>query len=186
MMTHPSLSGADYCTNQLICNGADICKPAGTCQSRLISHGTHYDILPFRFLGLICLEKICKSKPEEIEETYKDNCSICFLPLHTSPVIMLGCRHLFHFNCVKKKLDLTYTTSFISFEFAQCPLCKEPIFHKSLADICDKIRFLESTVKQAALKRLRYESRDKDEKLSDPKSKWFKYYKLKIFVILLL
>ncbi|ETO24336.1 hypothetical protein RFI_12823, partial [Reticulomyxa filosa] len=74
---------------------------------------------------------------------------------------------------MKKKLEWGWLTPFISFEFATCPLCKEPIQHASLLNKCEEIRLLENTVRQMALQRLRYEERQRDFDVVDPKGTFY-------------
>ncbi|ETO36723.1 hypothetical protein RFI_00341, partial [Reticulomyxa filosa] len=121
-----------------------------------------------------CLVKDCPAHPADVKYSLEEFCSICFTDgLGQAPVIILSCKHPFHFECVKKKLDVSWQTPFISFEFATCPLCKEPINHESLNEKCEEIRLLENTVRQMALQRLRYEERHNDQDVVDPKGRFY-------------
>ncbi|ETO35939.1 hypothetical protein RFI_01125, partial [Reticulomyxa filosa] len=121
-----------------------------------------------------CLAKDCPSRSPDIKTVIDEPCAICLAgALGQAPTIMLSCKHAFHFECVQKKLDMSWQTPFISFEYATCPLCKEPINHESLSEKCDEVRLLENTVRQMALQRLRYEERQSDNDVVDPKGKFY-------------
>lgn len=88
-----------------------------------------------------CIQKPCvearkndKSSAEESpsssnEITAEDFCSICWTEeLGESPCLKLNCGHIFHFDCVKKKLKNRWEPGGpVSLSFLECPLCKSVI-----------------------------------------------------------
>ena len=45
---------------------------------------------------------------------------------------MLACRHLFHFECVKKRVEAGWGDGRIGFTYLKCPLCAELLDHSAL------------------------------------------------------
>ena len=59
----------------------------------------------------------------------QQDCSICYLDMHSSPAVQLPCGHAFHRPCIQTWLDTS--------ENPKCPLCRGPIVH---CDICNDQR----------------------------------------------
>ena len=56
-------------------------------------------------------------------------CGICRVKeLGDEPVVALECRHVYHMNCVYKRLTKKWTASKrVTFTFLDCPVCKKEI-----------------------------------------------------------
>jgi len=67
--------------------------------------------------------RICKTSYEYIREFYEriiDICCICLNDPHDKEIIMLGCGHKLHTECLKKMEN---------FQHKKCPLCRADISH---------------------------------------------------------
>ena len=64
-----------------------------------------------------------------LEDTDEDSyCTICYVSgLGSEPCIKLGCRHVFHVNCIKQLIDKKWSSPRIVFAFMNCPSCKQPM-----------------------------------------------------------
>eukprot|EP01084_Bolivina_argentea_P250100 418904_1 len=121
-----------------------------------------------------CLIPDCPQRCAQVNMFANDMCAICTVDkLEAGPVMIMPCNHIFHYLCIKKKVDLGWPKAYISFEFSYCPICKMPMEHPKLGDIIDPLRRLEMMLKEKALKRLKYEGRDKDERLKDQNSPYY-------------
>jgi len=86
-----------------------------------------------------CLD--CMQSPDEI-------CNICYTEeLGAAPAVMLDCGHLFHYECVRKRISEGWPTPQITFGFLECPLCNmritAPILDKSMQPMRKLYRELE-------------------------------------------
>lgn len=55
-------------------------------------------------------------------------CGICFTSeLGSDPCVRLGCRHVFHAECLSQMLTHRYNTLKITFGYLDCPSCKQQI-----------------------------------------------------------
>jgi len=82
-----------------------------------------------------CIVDDCSSKRAYIKQESDDYCNICFTEeLYEAPCIELDCGHIFHYECIRKRLDVTqyYDVPSVNFAFARCPLCNMRISHNSL------------------------------------------------------
>ena len=113
-----------------------------------------------------CLYPDCPSRSGQVNAVATDLCDICKAEtLESGPCVVMPCNHVFHYQCVRKKVEIGWPKAYISFEFSYCPTCRMPMEHPKLADCIDPLRSLEMILKEKALKRLKYEGRDKDEKV---------------------
>ena len=100
-----------------------------------------------------------------------DHCSICFAGrLHQSPCIQLECGHSFHYDCVREKLELRWTTPYISLGFMSCTLCRKPIRHPLLEDLVKPLNALIMRLRDKVSQRLTFENRLQDIELTSPNS----------------
>lgn len=113
---------------------------------------------------LPCLKPSCCSDTQ----TSEDYCNICWVDeLGAAPTIQLSCGHRFHCECVEKRLEQGSGTPYISFKYANCPLCQVPIDHPSLNRILHPIREKEKHVRNLAYQRLKIELAEEEEPLKE-------------------
>merc|ERR1712228_794636 len=111
-----------------------------------------------------CLVAGCPDQSKQCTAVSTDTCAMCGIePLAQAPCVIMPCNHVFHYLCIRKKVKMGWPKAYISFEFSFCPICKMPMEHPKLADIVDPLRSLEMILREKALKRLKYEGRDKDD-----------------------
>ncbi|EGC30671.1 hypothetical protein DICPUDRAFT_41102 [Dictyostelium purpureum] len=93
-------------------------------------------------------------------------CMICWTEgLTEAPSIQLDCGHIFHQDCTKNLLEARWSGSRISFGFAQCPICKIPISHKSLKPITDVIDNIREEIIRKGKVRVEYHNMNNDPSL---------------------
>eukprot|EP00762_Andalucia_godoyi_P006013 ANDGO_00116.mRNA.1 E3 ubiquitin-protein ligase highwire len=84
----------------------------------------------------------------------EDFCNICWTETFSaSPSVQLKCGHVFHYMCIRKRLQKAWHTAHISFGFLQCPLCTKDIDHDSLRKYLAPHWKLREDVKSKALER---------------------------------
>jgi len=95
----------------------------------------------------------------KLETTEDDFCNICWIEdLAAKPCIELeSCGHIFHAECVKKKLETKWVTPYISFKFMDCPLCNKRMTHPSLLEAITPFVKLEKYLKEKGVERLKIE-----------------------------
>jgi Ring finger domain len=106
-----------------------------------------------------------------------DYCNICFIAaLSDQPCVQLSCGHIFHEECMMKKISQRWPGPRIVFFFCECPLCKKWIScltHKEISDEMAIVNKIYDDIKSKSLQRLKFEDLDKDPRLKDPKDKYF-------------
>jgi E3 ubiquitin-protein ligase MYCBP2 len=86
-----------------------------------------------------------------------DFCNICWVEaLEASPCIQLDCGHVFHYDCIAKKVSNKWAGAMITFGYLDCPLCKKRVSHPSLAAELQPALALYEDVKAKALARLKF------------------------------
>ena len=76
--------------------------------------------------------------PSEDEE-----CNICFSgELGREPAVQLECGHIFHAGCVIELLRHRWATLRITFNFMNCPQCKEPVEADHVCEILMEVEKL--------------------------------------------
>ena len=99
-------------------------------------------------------------------------CSFCWVEaLGQRPCVYLTCGHIFHDDCLTKRMKQRWTGPRINFGFLQCPTCKSEIEGASADHIRKMIedsRALEKDILDKAVKRAKFEGIDKDERLKNP------------------
>jgi len=119
-----------------------------------------------------CLHPDC-NKPDVV--TGEDFCNICWVEtLSQAPCVQLQCGHFFHFNCIQTKVAKRWPAARITFKFMDCPLCNKEIQHPKLKRLMKSSVRLKKEVSKQALERLRVEGLDKDERIKDRNSKYYK------------
>ena len=74
-----------------------------------------------------CLNKNCSKQDED------DYCNLCFTEaLKSAPCVKLDCSHIFHEECVLKRLGSKWNGPRIIFNYCECPLCKAWIGTKNI------------------------------------------------------
>ena len=104
-------------------------------------------------------------------------CSICQTEyLGTNPSVQIECGHIFHVDCIYKKVKGKWPGPRIVFGFLDCPSCKArmnaphcPLLHKELQEG----KNIEEDVIKRAVERAKHEGIDKDKRLSDPNDNYY-------------
>lgn len=124
---------------------------------------------------LPCLQpQCCSTATAEMNQDGEDMCMVCFSEsLLAAPCIQLGCRHIFHAHCVRAVLERRWIGGRITFNFAQCPICKLPIKHASLTEMLQPIEELFNDVQRKALMRLEYEGLAGCEAITTPGGRFY-------------
>eukprot|EP01084_Bolivina_argentea_P075659 137132_1 len=120
---------------------------------------------------LPCLHKNCKLRSNKIKDTNKDACLLCVVEeLGYGPCIEMQCHHVFHYQCIRKKLMLGSPTMCIDFKFMNCPLCKIPMVHPALEDIIGPLKKLQSRITKEAVNIL---EKRKDNDIQNPSHPYY-------------
>lgn len=123
---------------------------------------------------LPCLADECFEKNAIVllDQKGSDYCNICFIEsLQSGPCVQVACGHIYHVSCLEKRLELRWVKPRISFNFCLCPLCKTWMqFHKDcpLSEYMFENEKKLEILKKKSFERLKYEGKDKDERLSIP------------------
>jgi hypothetical protein len=80
-------------------------------------------------------------------------CSICYTEaLGVKPVISLGCKHVFHRDCITQRVNGRWEGHIINFKFCECPSCNQWIDPTSgdqwLKNTLDNYKQLEKKVRE--------------------------------------
>ncbi|CAD8082872.1 unnamed protein product [Paramecium sonneborni] len=103
-------------------------------------------------------------------------CNMCFTEaLKSAPCIKIECGHIFHEECIMKKLDAKWNGPRIFFQFCSCPLCKKwlNVKHKEIETRLNQILKLKLQVMDLCLERLEIEGLKQAKELTDPKSQFY-------------
>jgi len=123
---------------------------------------------------LPCLHEDCASKRSNAHQQGDDYCNICFVEgLNQAPTIELGCGHMFHYECIKKKLSEKWPGARITFGFMNCPLCNDTISHPALLPELEPMLALKATVEEKCLARIKIEGMEKHEELDKPTGRFY-------------
>jgi len=132
------------------------------------------------------LVPISPFSPLEFTQVSSDFCNICWIDeLGSAPLVRLHCSHIFHYSCVKKRLNARWPGPAITFSFSECPLCSDQIEHDSLTPEVEAISQLREFIEAEGIKGLRDEGLSGAEELSDAKSDYYQKpgpYSRSIFV----
>jgi len=171
----------------LVCNNA-ICleKRAMSCRRTHseCGHPCHGTIGEEHCMS--CIEDGCPSKSAYCTQQPDDYCNICFTEeLSEAPCIELDCGHIFHFQCMRQRLELKQylDTPSVSFSCAKCPLCNICISHNSLLkEELAPIHALHRDVEKMAIDQLREDGlmavalEDDEQSLLDYAMKRYAFY----------
>ena len=141
---------------------------------------------------LPCLEPECielhnKEGKVKIPDNHcsDDFCNICWTEsIGAQASVHLDCGHIFHVDCIVKKIKPRWLTPRIVFGFLKCPTCKANIQADHIAPIRKETKEMlayEKLVSKKALERAKFEEIDKDPRLKDPSDSF--YNKLEDFAM---
>ncbi|CAD8189536.1 unnamed protein product [Paramecium octaurelia] len=105
-----------------------------------------------------------------------DYCNICFTePLKFGPCVKTECGHIFHEECILKKLDAKWVQPRISFQYCTCPICKKwlNVKHQKIQLKLNEALQLKSQIQELCLERLDIEGMKQAQELRDPKSYYY-------------
>lgn len=124
-----------------------------------------------------CLCKDCPGYVNLYDQDFDTFCNICFIEgLGNAPIVQLTCNHFIHFKCLEKRLKKKWPGPKITFGHCLCPVCNNWVDCPTVPDIQDLItqnKKLYDKISKMALERLKFEGLDKDERLTNPNSKWY-------------
>lgn len=125
-----------------------------------------------------CIDKSCMNYVNKYDQDSDSYCNICFTEgLGNSPVILLTCNHYVHYKCIETRLKKKWMGPKITFNHCLCPQCNSWVDCTSVSEIQEMItenKNLYDTICKMAVERLKFEGLDKDARLTDPYSKWYK------------
>eukprot|EP01112_Ceratiomyxa_fruticulosa_P019235 TRINITY_DN626_c0_g1_i2.p1 TRINITY_DN626_c0_g1~~TRINITY_DN626_c0_g1_i2.p1 ORF type:complete len:753 (+),score=87.02 TRINITY_DN626_c0_g1_i2:295-2553(+) len=173
-----------------VCNGADCQSKLAISCSKTLECGHFCCGIKGETKCLPCLDPLCvKGFNSDLEEPPSspskpsvllqrplgvDNCAICWVEvLEVAPCIQLECGHVFHYECVRKKVSNGGSGKRITFGFLDCALCQRRMSHPALE--ADMKPFLElyETVLDKALSRLKMMGQERCPELTTPGSRWY-------------
>ena len=124
-----------------------------------------------------CLDRECNQFGGQFDQDKDSYCPICYTEgLGSSPIVVTSCGHYMHYACIKKRLETKWIGPKITFNHCLCPSCNkwfDVYTVPELQKMIDENKKLYESIKEMALKRLKFEDLDKDPRLTDPKSPWF-------------
>ena len=124
--------------------------------------------------ALPCLMKNCKSRPDNFKVARRDLCICCYQALSDEPCIILSCNHVFHYECVERRLQQGSTKWYMNdHQYSYCPTCRSPIKHHALKHIIDPIRDCEAQIAKMALQVLKLKGRDDDDQITDVNGRYY-------------
>lgn len=125
-----------------------------------------------------CLEPSCPDYVNIFDQNSDSYCNICFTEgLGSAPVVLLSCNHFVHYRCIETRLAKKWIGPKITFNHCLCPQCNNWVDCPTVPSINSMIidnRNLFNTICKMAIERLKFEGLNKDPKLTDPNSKWYK------------
>ena len=125
-----------------------------------------------------CLDKDCSQYGKLFDQDVDSFCNICFVEgLGNAPCVLLACNHYIHYKCLEKRLKKKWPGPKITFSHCLCPVCNSWVSCPNVPDIQELIntnKNLYNKIAKMALERLKFEGLDKDKKLTEPNSKWYK------------
>jgi hypothetical protein len=119
-----------------------------------------------------CLQ--CEPAPAGALQTGDDYCAICQVEaIKSAPAVKLRCGHMFHYECVRRKVAPGWVSSRITFAFLECPLCAAHISHPALLKLTAPHAALFDVVRGKALERLEIMKERDAKELLDPASAYY-------------
>ncbi|KAL4460977.1 hypothetical protein ABPG74_016449 [Tetrahymena malaccensis] len=170
--TNQPLALQDICSKEeCVSKKKYTCQKINNCNHPCYGIKDELECLP-------CLHPDCAKNNADLRDNDSDQyCNICWSEgLGAGPCVQLGCKHIFHYECLKKRLDVKWISARIVFNFCFCPLCKQWMEFSLDCDLnneMQKMLALYENIKKKSLDRLKFEERLKDEKLNDPHSPYY-------------
>ena len=97
--------------------------------------------------------------------------------LGDEPSIMLGCKHIFHVECIKKRVFGRWPSPRITWDFLNCSACKVEIsIQADHIEIHTELKMLlgmKKKVYEMSIERAKYEGIDKEPRLRDPNDNFY-------------
>jgi hypothetical protein len=125
-----------------------------------------------------CLIDGCNNNPNHFDQNEDSYCNICFSEgLGSSPVVLLSCKHYIHHKCLETRLKKKWIGPKITFNHALCPQCNNWISCSNNPDLQNTLKetnILYEDLCKKASERFKFEGLDKDEKIKNPNSPWYK------------
>ncbi|KAL0479167.1 hypothetical protein AKO1_007996 [Acrasis kona] len=103
-------------------------------------------------------------------------CGVCYTDsLDAMPCIQLAsCDHIFHLECIKRKITTKWIGARITFGFMNCPLCQVPIIHDSLVNTLRPFKEMKQLVLDGCENRLHHERLHTHEDITKPGGRFYK------------
>lgn len=126
-----------------------------------------------------CLHEDCVAKDEKLTlgQNADSYCSVCQIQgLGEKSVIQLGCKHIFHMDCIRTRLHKRWDALAISLKYAFCPTCNqwmEAPGHEWLESKVKEAKDLQEKIMDKCLQRAKHEGLDMDERLKNKQSEYF-------------
>lgn len=112
--------------------------------------------------------------PKRLTQSDEDLCMFCQADdLGSEPCIQVQCGHVFHFGCVRDRLEAKWPGQRVGFNFLTCPLCNTEMMHPALQDLLEPVFAMRDSIFEKIRKRIEVEDLDKDERVVDPNSRYY-------------
>ncbi|CAI2362857.1 unnamed protein product [Moneuplotes crassus] len=121
-----------------------------------------------------CVEENHRPTLDQNDDTF---CTICYISgLGEKPCIQLGCKHIFHVDCITEIIQNKWAGPRITFLFKKCPSCKAEIDaynHPQISELLEEACELEEEIIKLAVERAKVEGIDKDPRLKNKKDEYY-------------
>lgn len=155
-----------------VCGGKDCMAKKSLSCTRALACGHGCGGIRDEAQCLDCLQ--CAAKPGATQ-CGDDFCPICYVEdLKSAPSVRLACGHMFHFECIRRKVAAAWPSSRITFTFLECPLCAQHVGHPALAKLTAPHTALFDVVRQKALERLDAMKEHNAKELTEPTSDYYR------------
>ena len=164
--------------NDDTCNNEDCTTRYNISCPKLLNCGHRCPGCKYETQCLTCIDSSCNNYTNIFDQDSDTFCNICFTEgLGNSPIVLLTCNHYLHYECVLTRLQKKWPGPKITFSHCLCPCCNKWLDCPTvppLQSMITEYKQLYNKICEMAEKRLSYEGLDKDERLRDPNSPWYK------------